>query len=191
VALSRSMTASHPVAALATLVCMGASVLWIAAPAPSAQAVPRAGEPIAVRNEPPRAGEEVLVLRHQELRKGAHDDYYRASRDGVWPWYEQIGTRIVGQWLVTERDGARLPRASRRRYRLARAPASSTARERAAGTRESATDPRARKPPGSRIASACRPDRRVLPPGRYRHVPSTCRLRTVGLPRRRLHPPMT
>lgn len=29
----------------------------------------------------------------------------RASREGVWPWYEQIGTRIVGQWLVVERDG--------------------------------------------------------------------------------------
>ena len=76
--------------------------------------------PTAVRNERPRAGREVLVLRHQQLRKGAHDDYYRASRAGVWPWYEQIGTRVVGQWLVTERDGGAVDAAADDAYRLAR-----------------------------------------------------------------------
>jgi len=74
-----------------------------------------------VRNDRPRPGQEVLVLRHQELKKGAHDDYYRASRAGVWPWYEQIGTRIVGQWLVTERDSVTVEAApTEDAYRLAR-----------------------------------------------------------------------
>lgn len=78
-------------------------------------------EPVAVRNERPRAGREVLVLRHQELKKGAHDPYYRASRAGVWPWYEQIGTRVVGQWLVVERDDRAVEGgASDDAYRLAR-----------------------------------------------------------------------
>jgi hypothetical protein len=85
----------------------------------AAQQPSGATSPIGVRNQTAQPGREVLVLRHQELRKGAHDDYYRASREGVWPWYEKIGTRIVGQWLVvdptgrttTERDDA---------YRLAR-----------------------------------------------------------------------
>ncbi len=72
--------------------------------------------PVGVRNERPRAGTEVLVLRHQQLRKGAHDAYYRSSLEGVWPWYEKIGTRIVGQWMVTEPDEASADHA----YRLAR-----------------------------------------------------------------------
>jgi hypothetical protein len=63
------------------------------------------GAAVAVRNERPRAGTEVLVLRHQQLRKGAHDEYYRSSRAGVWPWYEKIGTRVVGQWLVVNPGG--------------------------------------------------------------------------------------
>jgi hypothetical protein len=77
--------------------------------------------PVAVRNERPRPGREVLVLRHQELKKGEHDAYYRASRAGVWPWYEQIGTRVVGQWLVVDRDGRAVNAApSDDAYRLAR-----------------------------------------------------------------------
>jgi hypothetical protein len=85
---------------------------------PAAQQPPAGANPIAVRNQIAQPGREVLVLRHQQLKKGAHDDYYRASREGVWPWYEKIGTRIVGQWVVdptgrmaTEHDDA---------YRLAR-----------------------------------------------------------------------
>jgi hypothetical protein len=74
--------------------------------APSQAQSPGGGTtPVAVRNARALPGEEVLVLRHQELKKGAHEEYYRASLAGVWPWYEQIGTRIVGQWLVVERDG--------------------------------------------------------------------------------------
>lgn len=75
--------------------------------------------PVAVRNQTPQAGREVLVLRHQQLKKGAHDDYYQASREGVWPWYEKIGTRIVGQWLVVDPAGG-APTEFDEAYRLAR-----------------------------------------------------------------------
>ena len=75
-------------------------------------------QPLPVRNDVPRAGTEVLVLRHQQLRKGEHERYYMSSRDGVWPWYERIGTRIVGQWAVISLDGA--PREFDDAYRLAR-----------------------------------------------------------------------
>jgi hypothetical protein len=66
---------------------------------PAAQQPPAGANPIAVRNQTAQPGREVLVLRHQQLRKGAHDDYYRASREGVWPWYEKIAirTRPVGR----------------------------------------------------------------------------------------------
>ena len=62
--------------------------------------------PRPIRNDEPRRGTEVLVLRHQQLRKGAHEQYYESSRDGVWPWYERIGARVVGQWLVIPEGGA-------------------------------------------------------------------------------------
>lgn len=116
------MNASHSAATmLATIFYVGAAGALLVQPAPRAQSVQRPSEPFAVRNDRPRAGHEVLVLRHQQLKKGAHDEYYRASRAGVWPWYEQIGTRVVGQWLVTERDGASVEAASADdAYRLAR-----------------------------------------------------------------------
>ena len=110
------------------LVTVLTTLVWVtAAGAPvwqtvlSAQTAQRPSGPVAVRNDRPQAGQEVLVLRHQELKTGAHDEYYRASRAGVWPWYEQIGTRVVGQWLVVERDGAAVASvATEDAYRLAR-----------------------------------------------------------------------
>ena len=70
-----------------------------------AQQEPR-GEPRPVRNDIARPGQEVLMLRHQRLMPGSHNAFYEASRAGVWPWYEKIGTRIVGQWKVVHPDGS-------------------------------------------------------------------------------------
>ena len=66
------------------LVVTGSLVKQPAAPALAAgQNQPAAG-PIPVRNERPRSGQEVLVLRHQQLRKGAHDaGGMRASSTGA------------------------------------------------------------------------------------------------------------
>ncbi len=113
----RAMKASHSTTLLTTVIVITISGLLMTEPDPGAQTPPA---PIAVRNERPRAGQEVLVLRHQELKKGAHEDYYRSSLAGVWPWYEQIGTRIVGQWLVVERDGRTVETPVEDAYRLAR-----------------------------------------------------------------------
>ena len=54
--------------------------------------------PRPVRNQVAQPGEEVLVLRHQKLKKGEHQTFYEISRAGVWPWFEKIGARMVGQW---------------------------------------------------------------------------------------------
>jgi len=53
---------------------------------------------IPVRNDVPRPGREILVLRHHELKKGAHEEFYRISRDDYWPYFERLGARVVGQW---------------------------------------------------------------------------------------------
>ena len=59
-----------------------------------------------MRNGAALPGQEVLILRHQKIEKGTHDKYYELSRDGVWPWFEKIGTRVVGQWKVIHPDGS-------------------------------------------------------------------------------------
>lgn len=76
--------------------------------------------PLAVRNDVPQPGEELLVLRHQKLRTGGHEAYFRLSREGVWPWFEKIGSRIVGQWKVIYPDGAPSNEGHEDGYRLAR-----------------------------------------------------------------------
>lgn len=63
-----------------------------------ALALPAQETPRPVRNDIARAGEEFLVLRHQKLEKGAHERFFELSREGVWPYFEKNGTRIVGQW---------------------------------------------------------------------------------------------
>ena len=85
------------------LFVLNAAGLWLNA-RPGAQ---EATGPRAVRNDVARPWpeEEVMMLRHQRLLRGSHQAYYQASRAGVWPWFEKIGTRIVGQWQVVYPDG--------------------------------------------------------------------------------------
>lgn len=70
-----------------------------------ASVLPAQETPRPVRNDIARAGEEFLVLRHQKLQKGAHERFFELSRDGVWPIFEKIGSRVVGQWQVVHPDG--------------------------------------------------------------------------------------
>ena len=75
--------------------------------------------PRPVRNQVAQAGEEVLVLRHQKLKKGEHQTFYEISRAGVWPWFEKIGVRMVGQWQIVYPDGVGKPEDYDEGYRLA------------------------------------------------------------------------
>ena len=59
------------------------------------------GAPWPVRNDRARAARELLVLRHHQLRKSGHEEFYRLSALNVWPFFERNGARIVGQWKVT------------------------------------------------------------------------------------------
>lgn len=66
-----------------------------------------AARPYPVRNDAARAGEEVVVLRYWKVKKGSFDEFLKASQDGVWPYFEKLGARIVGLWKVVhpEIDG--------------------------------------------------------------------------------------
>lgn len=68
-------------------------------------------EPIAVRNEQPRAGDEVTVLRTFKIKKGVYPEFHRRSQEEIWPYFEKIGARIIGMWRVDHVaiDGAAAP----------------------------------------------------------------------------------
>jgi hypothetical protein len=74
---------------------------------------------IARRNHAHQPGEEVLVLRHYQLRKGFHQAFKQASKRGVWLVYEKIGARVIGDFKVAHPEGGEKPDYDEN-YRLAR-----------------------------------------------------------------------
>jgi hypothetical protein len=59
---------------------------------------------LPVRHDVPQAGQPILTLRYWRLKKGTFDDFYRLSTDGLWPYFEKMGARMVGCWRVTMPD---------------------------------------------------------------------------------------
>jgi hypothetical protein len=53
-----------------------------------------------VRNDIAQPGQEIVTLRHWKIQKGGFERFFEASRDGVWPYFEKIGARVIGQWKV-------------------------------------------------------------------------------------------
>lgn len=79
---------------------------------PSAAASPRAMNTAParsrgpVRNLIPQAGEEITTIRYWKIKKGSFPQFLAASQTGVWPFFEKIGSRIVGMWQVIPAPGA-------------------------------------------------------------------------------------
>lgn len=64
-----------------------------------AQAVP-------VRNDVPRIGQqEVIMMRHAYLDEGQYEYWQQQSESGVWPWFERLGSRIIGDFEVVYPKG--------------------------------------------------------------------------------------
>ncbi len=56
---------------------------------------------VPVRNEVPRTDQqEVIMMRHAYLDEGSYDYWYEQSATGVWPWFERLGARILGDFEV-------------------------------------------------------------------------------------------
>ncbi len=66
---------------------------------------PPSDKPRPVRNNEAQPGEEVVTLRYYRIRKGSFDQFLRASVEGVWPYFEKIGARVIGMWQVVTPDG--------------------------------------------------------------------------------------
>ncbi len=67
----------------------------------------RAQAPTPVRNDVPRVGQqEVVMMRHAYLEAGGYEAWLEASRSGVWPWFERLGARILGDFEIVYPVGA-------------------------------------------------------------------------------------
>lgn len=58
-------------------------------------------QPTPIRNDVPRVGQqEVIMMRHAYLEQGSYGAWYEASSTGVWPWFERLGARILGDFEI-------------------------------------------------------------------------------------------
>jgi hypothetical protein len=64
---------------------------------------------VPVRNEAARPADEVVTLRYFRIKKGTFDQFLKASLEGVWPYFEKIGSRIIGMWQVFPAEGVEGP----------------------------------------------------------------------------------
>ena len=65
-----------------------------------------AREEIPVRNETPRSdGREIVMMRHAYLDGDSYDYWYQQSAAGVWPWFERLGARILGDFEIIYPSG--------------------------------------------------------------------------------------
>jgi hypothetical protein len=56
--------------------------------------------PRPVRNDVAQPGEEIVTLRYFRIKKCTFDQFLKASVEGVWPYFEKLGSRVIGMWQV-------------------------------------------------------------------------------------------
>lgn len=56
--------------------------------------------PQPVRNDTAAVYDEIVTLRYSKIKKGTFPTWLKVSQEGVWPYFEKLGARIVGAWLV-------------------------------------------------------------------------------------------
>ncbi len=61
---------------------------------------PSDAEARPVLNNVAQPGDEILTLRYFKIKKGTFPEFLKASQEGVWPFFEKIGARVVGMWKV-------------------------------------------------------------------------------------------
>ncbi|MBX3706479.1 MAG: hypothetical protein KF911_07560 [Pseudomonadales bacterium] len=72
---------------------VGAVVLTGAGQARATEEPPR-----LARHDVAQPGDPVVTLRYFRIRKGSFPAFLKASEEGVWPFFEKIGARVVGMW---------------------------------------------------------------------------------------------
>ena len=58
------------------------------------------GIPYPIRNDTAGKYDEVVTLRYSKIKKGTFPLWLKVSQEGVWPYFEKLGARVVGAWQV-------------------------------------------------------------------------------------------
>lgn len=61
--------------------------------------------PHPVRNDVAQPGEEIVTIRYFRIKKGTFPQFLKASQDDVWPFFDKIGSRLIGMWQVFSAEG--------------------------------------------------------------------------------------
>ncbi len=56
--------------------------------------------PLTIRHDIAQPGEPIITLRYFRIKPGTYDMFIAESQEGVWPFFEKIGARVVGMWQV-------------------------------------------------------------------------------------------
>ena len=64
-----------------------------------------ADKPHPVRNDVAQPGEEIVTLRYFRIKKGSFEEFLKVSVEGVWPYFEKLGSRVIGMWKVVAPEG--------------------------------------------------------------------------------------
>jgi len=83
---------------IAAALLLVAGVIGLAATAEAAAAAREAR--VAVRHDVAQSGDPVVTLRYFRIRKGSFPEFLKASEEGLWPFFEKIGARVIGMWQV-------------------------------------------------------------------------------------------
>jgi hypothetical protein len=70
---------------------------------------PDPSKPQPVRNDVAQAGQEIVTLRNFHIKKGTFPQFLKASQENVWPYFEKIGSRIIGMWQVFDPETSGQP----------------------------------------------------------------------------------
>lgn len=55
---------------------------------------------VAVRNDVAQPSDPIVTKRLFKIKKGAFPEVLKISQEGIWPFIEKIGGRVIGMWLV-------------------------------------------------------------------------------------------
>ncbi|MEI7931962.1 MAG: hypothetical protein WCI21_02755, partial [Alphaproteobacteria bacterium] len=100
--------------ALAGMLAVAGVLAQPAGQSPAPKAAPnravaksKAGTTGPVRNLAAQKGEEIVTIRYFKIKKGSFPQFLTVSQNGVWPYFEKIGARIVGMWqVIPDPEGA-------------------------------------------------------------------------------------
>ena len=56
--------------------------------------------PHPVRNDVAQLGDEIVTLRYFKIKKSSFGEFLKVSVEGVWPYFEKLGSRVIGIWKV-------------------------------------------------------------------------------------------